>query len=101
MTKCCIHLFTIISFFCTRHSMAFGVRNMAVCVEKNSYNQLVLFMNQDEGLDVQDDDSADIPIIAQSTVKIDDGGSDLTDRFKYKASIVIHSTAATIYGITI
>jgi len=32
------------------------------------------------------DGDDDMPIIAESTVKIDDGGSNLTDRFKYKVS---------------
>ena len=36
--------------------------------------------------DVGDDD---VPIVATSTVKIDDGGSDLTDRFKYKMQALL------------
>lgn len=41
-----------------------------------------LCMNSKNDEDKVNDD--DVPIIAQSTVKIDDHGSDLTDRFKYK-----------------
>lgn len=47
--------------------------------------------NENDGDIINDESNADeeesiddMPIIAQSTVKIDDGGSDLTDRFKYK-----------------
>ncbi len=41
-----------------------------------------LCMNSKNDEDKANDD--DVPIIAQSTVKIDDHGSDLTNRFKYK-----------------
>jgi putative lipoic acid-binding regulatory protein len=34
-------------------------------------------------------DDEDAPIIAQSTVKMDDHGSDLTDRFKYKVNALM------------
>ena len=34
--------------------------------------------------DDKEENIDDMPVIAQSTVKIDDGGSDLTNRFKYK-----------------
>ena len=37
--------------------------------------------SQDDGEDALDDD--DIP---ESIIKVDDGGSNLTDRFKYKVS---------------
>ena len=41
-------------------------------------------MNDDE-----EENLDDMPVIAQSTVKIDDGGSDLTDRFKYKVGNIL------------
>ena len=37
-----------------------------------------------EGNAEEEEDLENMPIIAESTVKIDDHGSDLTDRFKYK-----------------
>lgn len=43
--------------------------------------------NEDTENDIDEDD---LPIIAQSTVKIDDHGSDLTNRFKYKVNIAFH-----------
>jgi putative lipoic acid-binding regulatory protein len=36
-----------------------------------------------------DDDGDDQPIMRTSTVKIDDGGSDLTNRFKYKVNALM------------
>ena len=36
-----------------------------------------------------DDDEEEVPVIAKSTVRIDDGGSDLTDRFKYKMQALL------------
>lgn len=36
-----------------------------------------------------EDDEEDLPVFAQSTVKIDDGGSDLTNRFKYKVNALM------------
>ena len=41
------------------------------------------------GATESDDNENDIPMIEESTVKIDDHGSNLTDRFKYKVSYFI------------
>mmetsp|Transcript_10578 Transcript_10578/g.29730 ORF Transcript_10578/g.29730 Transcript_10578/m.29730 type:complete len:193 (+) Transcript_10578:199-777(+) len=42
------------------------------------------------GTDLPNEDAGDdVPIVAKSTVKIDDGGSDLTDRFKYKMQALL------------
>lgn len=52
-----------------------------------------LYMSKNDGMsnndtnEEEEENLDDLPIIAQSTVKIDDGGSDLTDRFKYKVTI--------------
>ena len=40
-------------------------------------------------LPIEDVGDDDVPIVATSTVKIDDGGSDLTDRFKYKMQALL------------
>ena len=44
-------------------------------------------MSEENAEDANND--ADVPIIAQSTVRIDDGGSNLTDRFKYKVQALM------------
>ena len=42
-----------------------------------------------DDLPIEDVGDDDVPIVATSTVKIDDGGSDLTDRFKYKMQALL------------
>jgi hypothetical protein len=60
-------------------AFAFNVLLNGKCGSRQSLQHSSLFMENND-----DDDIDDMPIIAQSTVKIDDGGSDLTNRFKYK-----------------
>lgn len=42
-----------------------------------------------DGSPLEDVGDDDVPIVATSMVKIDDGGSDLTDRFKYKMQALL------------
>jgi len=77
MTK--YHLPLLLAIAVNRIS-AFAVRSTRY------YNEFSpLFMGATES----DDNENDIPMIEESTVKIDDHGSNLTDRFKYKVSYFI------------
>lgn len=52
-----------------------------------------LQMTIEEDGNFEEEDLENMPIIAQSEVKIDDGGSDLTDRFKYKVNALMGNYA--------
>mmetsp|Transcript_11910 Transcript_11910/g.25782 ORF Transcript_11910/g.25782 Transcript_11910/m.25782 type:complete len:205 (-) Transcript_11910:48-662(-) len=70
-----------------RISDAFGVPK-ASCAPNARSAHSCLHVSDDntssEGQSIDGEEEEEVPIIAKSTVKIDDGGSDLTDRFKYK-----------------
>lgn len=69
-------------------TIAFNVALDGTLLSKGRNHFSPLFMSESDGMENcdknEDTNVDDMPIIAQSTVKIDDGGSDLTDRFKYK-----------------
>lgn len=53
-----------------------------ICVQFNSI--VLMKMTSDNENGDGSGEEEDLPLVAESTVKVDDGGSDLTDRFKYK-----------------
>lgn len=72
-----------------RVSDAFGVPGASCAAKQAPSAHSCLHMSDDNSAsEAQSNDGEEeeeeVPIIAKSTVRIDDGGSDLTDRFKYK-----------------
>ncbi len=73
------HLLYFVSFIFLQETSAF---HLIGTVGRSSFAVSLSATGEEAGSLNNNDD--DMPIIAQSTIKIDDGGSDLTDRFKYK-----------------
>ena len=79
----------------SRSSSLFSSTSIARPFPSNDRSAITrLFQSPDDESPSEDntedaDDEEEPPIIATSTVKIDDGGSDLTDRFKYKVNALM------------
>ena len=76
---------TVLSFIHNAHRWDISSQTMERSFQRNIHLKTFSSQNDkaDSGGDEKIDDEEE-PVIAKSIVKIDDGGSDLTDRFKYK-----------------
>ena len=61
---------------------------MSPAKKNNCYYFLSMTNSDDSNNDGGNSETAEDEVIAQAVVKVDDGGSDLTDRFKYKVNAV-------------